>query len=107
MTNLLSRGQAGKRRNDSRRGIMPPMRDLFSLTDEQRRMRDLVRTLARARIAPRTAEVDETEAYPADQPRLLGEQGLMGLSTTEALGGPATGALPFRLAVHELACACP
>ena len=85
---------------------MPPMRDLFSLTDEQRRMRDLVRTLARARIAPRAAEVDETEAYPADQLRLLGEQGLMGLYIPEAFGGSEMGALAFCLAVEEIAWAC-
>jgi alkylation response protein AidB-like acyl-CoA dehydrogenase len=85
---------------------MPPMRDPFYLTDEQRRMRDLVRTLARARIAPRAAEVDETEAYPADQLRLLGEQGLMGLYIPEAFGGSAMGALAFCLAVEEIAWAC-
>src|SRR2546430_12538701 len=37
------------------------MRDLFDLTDEQRQMRDLVRALARERVAPLAAQVDETE----------------------------------------------
>jgi alkylation response protein AidB-like acyl-CoA dehydrogenase len=85
---------------------MPPMHNLFYLTDEQRQMRDLVRALARERIAPRAAEVDETEAYPADQLRLLGEQGLMGLYIPEAFGGSEMGALAFCLAVEEIAWAC-
>jgi alkylation response protein AidB-like acyl-CoA dehydrogenase len=85
---------------------MPPMRDPFYLTDEQRQMRDLVKALARERIAPRAAEVDETEAYPADQLRLLGEHGLMGLYIPEAFGGSELGALAFCLAVEEIAWAC-
>jgi alkylation response protein AidB-like acyl-CoA dehydrogenase len=85
---------------------MPPMRDPFYLTDEQRQMRDLVKALARERIAPRAAEVDETEAYPADQLGLLGEHGLMGLYIPEAFGGSELGALAFCLAVEEIAWAC-
>ncbi len=86
--------------------IMSAMRDLFYLSDEQRQVRDLVRALARGRIAPRAAEVDETEAYPAEQLRLLGEQGLMGLYIPEAYGGTEMGALAFALAVEEIAWAC-
>ncbi len=36
------------------------------LTDEQRELRDLVRTLARERIAPRAAEIDATHEFPWD-----------------------------------------
>ncbi len=85
---------------------MTTMRDGFDLTDEQRRMRDLVRAVARERIAPRAAEVDEIEAYPADQLRRLGEQGLMGLYIPETYGGVEMGALAFCLAVEEIARAC-
>jgi alkylation response protein AidB-like acyl-CoA dehydrogenase len=82
------------------------MRQDFHLTDEQRAMRDLVRSVARDRIAPLAARVDETEVYPAEQLELLGKQGLMGLYIPEAYGGSAMGALAFCIAVEEIAWAC-
>jgi alkylation response protein AidB-like acyl-CoA dehydrogenase len=82
------------------------MRDLLGLTDEQGQMRDLVRVIARERIAPLAARVDETETYPADQLAWLGEQGLMGLYIPETYGGTALGTLAFCLAVEEIAWAC-
>jgi alkylation response protein AidB-like acyl-CoA dehydrogenase len=82
------------------------MRDLFYLTDEQRRMRDLVRAVARERIAPLAAQVDETDTYPADQLTRLGEAGLMGLYIPETHGGSELGTLAFCLAVEEIAWAC-
>src|SRR2546422_5070329 len=82
------------------------MRDLLGLTDEQGQMRDLVRAIARERIAPLAARVDETETYPADQLAWLGEQGLMGLYIPEAYGGTEMGTLAFCLAVEEIAWAC-
>jgi acyl-CoA dehydrogenase len=78
----------------------------FYLTAEQREMRDLMRAIARDRIAPRAAEVDETEAYPEDGLKLLGDQGLMGLYIPEAYGGTDMGTLAFCLAVEEIAWAC-
>src|SRR2546422_2392467 len=82
------------------------MRDDFYLTDEQRGMRELVRAIARDRIAPRAAYVDEAESYPLEQVEGLGEQGLMGLYVPEAYGGPDMGTLAFCLAVEEIAWAC-
>src|SRR5438552_6466488 len=82
------------------------MRDDFYLTDEQRGMRELVRAIARDRIAPRAAYVDEAESYPGEQLEWLGEQGLMGLYIPEAYGGTDMGALAFCLAVEEIAWAC-
>jgi alkylation response protein AidB-like acyl-CoA dehydrogenase len=85
---------------------MTMMRDAFWLSEEERQTRDLTREIARERIAPLAAQVDETEAYPADQLRLLAEQGLMGLFIPEAYGGAGLGALAFCLAVEEIAWAC-
>jgi alkylation response protein AidB-like acyl-CoA dehydrogenase len=82
------------------------MRDAFWLSEEERQTRELARALARERIAPLAAQVDETEAYPAEQLRLLGQQGLMGLYIPEAYGGADLGALAFCLAVEEVAYAC-
>ncbi len=85
---------------------MNAMRDAFWLSDDERQVRDLARALARARIAPLAAQVDETEAYPAEQLALLAGQGMMGLYIPEAYGGAGLGALAFCLAVEEVARAC-
>jgi alkylation response protein AidB-like acyl-CoA dehydrogenase len=69
-------------------------------------VRDLVREIARERIAPRAAVVDETETYPAEGLGVLAAQGMMGLYIPEAYGGAGLGTLAFCLAVEELAWAC-
>src|SRR5678816_4355070 len=82
------------------------MDHLYYLTDEQRAVRDLARQIARDRIAPLAAHVDETGEYPLEQLKLLGDQGLMGLHIPEEYGGAAAGSLAFCLAAEEVAWAC-
>jgi alkylation response protein AidB-like acyl-CoA dehydrogenase len=82
------------------------MSEAFWLTVEEQEARDLTRALARERIAPLAAQVDELEAYPAQQLELLGAQGLMGLYIPEAYGGAGLGAMAFCVAVEEVAWAC-
>ena len=76
------------------------------LTDDQRAIQALARDIAQERLAPRAAHLDETEEYPAEQLRVLGEQGLMGLHIPEEYGGAAAGALAYCLAAEEIARAC-
>jgi alkylation response protein AidB-like acyl-CoA dehydrogenase len=82
------------------------MNQLFYLSDEQRAVRDLARELARERIAPLAARVDETGEYPHEQIKLIAQQGLMGLHVPEEYGGSNAGALAFCLAAEEVAWAC-
>src|SRR5262245_7074977 len=82
------------------------MGELFYLTDEQRAIQSLAREIARERIAPLAAHVDETGAYPEEQLKILGQQGLMGLHIPEEYGGSNAGALAFCLAAEEVAWAC-
>ena len=81
------------------------MRD-FWLSEDERQTRDLARAIARERVAPLAAEVDEQEAYPEASLHHVAEAGLMGLYVPEAYGGAGLGALAFCLAVEELAWAC-
>jgi alkylation response protein AidB-like acyl-CoA dehydrogenase len=76
------------------------------LTDEQRELRDLVRTLARERIAPRAAEIDESHEFPWDVVELYREQGLFGLLFDEEWGGTGTGTLLALVAMEEVAKVC-
>src|SRR3989454_1653698 len=82
------------------------MHQLYYLTDEQRAIQDLAREIARERIAPLAARVDETGEYPHEQLKLLAQQGLMGLHIPEEYGGSGAGALAFCLAAEEVARAC-
>ena len=87
-------------------GDNPAMRDAFSLSEDERQTRALARAIARERIAPRAAAVDETERYPAESLDDLARAGLLGLYVPEAYGGAGLGALAFCLAVEEIAWGC-
>ena len=76
------------------------------LTDEQREIRDLVRDLARERVAPRAAEIDKKGEFPWDIVELFREHELFGLPYDEAYGGTGTGALMVLVAIEELSKVC-
>ena len=76
------------------------------LSEEQREIRELVRTLARERIAPRAGEIDETAEFPWDMVELFREHELFGLPFEERHGGTGTGALVLLVAVEEISKAC-
>src|SRR4029453_15774263 len=82
------------------------MHDAFWLSDEERQTRDLARAISREQVAPRAAQVDEAELYPAESLGQLAQAGLMGLYVPEAYGGAGLGALAFCCAVEEIAWAC-
>jgi alkylation response protein AidB-like acyl-CoA dehydrogenase len=76
------------------------------LTDEQREIRDLVRTLARERVAPRAAEIDKTAEFPWDLVELFREQEVFGILYDEEYGGLGASALMTLVAVEELSKVC-
>ena len=76
------------------------------LTEEQRELRGLVRTLARERIAPRAAEIDESHEFPWDVVELFRESDLFGLFFEERYGGTGTGTLLALVAIEEVSKAC-
>src|SRR5438132_1738313 len=76
------------------------------LSDEQREIRELVRTLARERIAPRAAEIDESHEFPWDVVELFREHDLFALLFDEEWGGTGTGTLLALVAIEELAKVC-
>jgi len=70
------------------------------LTAEQRDLRDLVRALARERIAPRAAEIDASHEFPWDVVELYRENDIFGLFFAEELGGLGTGTLLSLVAIE-------
>ncbi len=76
------------------------------LSDEQLEVRELVRTLARERIAPRAAEIDASHEFPWDVVELFREHGLFGLLFEERFGGSGTGTLLALIVVEEISKVC-
>jgi alkylation response protein AidB-like acyl-CoA dehydrogenase len=76
------------------------------LSEEQREIRDLVRQLARERIAPRAAEIDESHEFPWDIVELYRENDIFGLFFDEEYGGLGTGTLLALIAIEEVSKVC-
>jgi alkylation response protein AidB-like acyl-CoA dehydrogenase len=78
----------------------------FQLTDDQRMIRDLARKVAREKIAPHAADVDERERYPEEAMQAIVEAGLFGIWVPEAYGGSDLGCLALSVVSEEIAWAC-
>jgi len=82
------------------------MKEDFYLTEEQRMIRNLARKVARERIAPHAAYVDESETYPEASIAAILEAGLYGIWVPDEYGGSDLGCLALSLACEEIAWAC-
>ena len=69
-------------------------------------IRDLARKVAREKIAPHAADVDERERYPEEAMRAIIDAGLFAVWVPEAYGGSALGCLALSLVCEEIAWAC-
>jgi len=65
-------------------------------------LRASVRDFAAKEIAPRAAEIDRTNEFPADLWKKLGALGLHGITVEEQYGGSAMGYLAHIVAVEEV-----
>ena len=82
------------------------MSALDPLNDEQREIRELVRTLARERVAPRAAEIDKTGEFPWDIVEVFRENDLFGVLFDEEYGGIGESSLMAFVAIEELSKVC-
>ncbi len=76
------------------------------LSDEQREIRELLRELARERIAPRAAEIDKTAEFPWDVVELFREHEIFGILFDEEYGGLGASALMTLVAIEEVSKVC-
>jgi alkylation response protein AidB-like acyl-CoA dehydrogenase len=85
---------------------MSALAELYTVPQDHLDFRDTIRQIARERIAPRAAEIDERAEYPQDLRQLLAEQDILGLPFEAEHGGTGTGTLMLNMAVEEIAKAC-
>jgi len=75
----------------------------FTLTDEQKNLRDMVREFALQEVKPVAEELDREKRFPYEIVAKLGKLGLMGIPFPEEYGGGGADTLSYVLAVEELA----
>ncbi len=78
----------------------------YFLNEKQKMVRDLARKIAREKIVPMRAELDEKEEFPWDIMKVSAEVGLFGIYIPEEYGGFGGGSFENCLAVEELSRAC-
>ncbi|MFC1914268.1 acyl-CoA dehydrogenase [Chloroflexota bacterium] len=78
----------------------------FSLTEEQKMLRALVRDFAEKELEPVAAQIDEEAKFPAESFRKMAELGLMGIPFPEEYGGSGGGTLGFVIAEEEISRVC-
>ncbi|KLN61188.1 isovaleryl-CoA dehydrogenase [Kiloniella spongiae] len=74
----------------------------FNLGEEIDMLRDSVKAFADAEIAPRAAKIDETNEFPMDLWRKMGDMGLLGITADESYGGSGMGYLAHIVTMEEL-----
>ncbi|WP_290903760.1 isovaleryl-CoA dehydrogenase [Aquabacterium sp.] len=72
------------------------------LGDDIDALRDAVRAFVQRELAPRAAQIDQDNLFPADMWRKLGELGVHGLTVSEEHGGTNLGYLAHMVAMEEI-----
>ena len=71
-------------------------------TEEQIIIRDTIREFAESKIKPRVMEFDESQEFPMEIIRQLGELGFMGIIVPAEYGGAGLGYIEFATIIEEL-----
>ena len=74
----------------------------FALGETIDMLRDTVQAFSAAEIAPRAAEIDRENLFPADLWKKLGDLGLHGMTVSEEYGGSSLGYLAHMVAMEEV-----
>lgn len=74
----------------------------FSLTREQEMLVKTVRDFAEAKVAPRAMELDAKGEFETDLVAVMGQIGLIGLTTSKEFGGSNMGHVARMIAIEEL-----
>ncbi len=75
----------------------------FEFSEQQRMVRDMVRSFAAEELRPGAGARDEKAEFPAEIFRELADLGLLGMLTPERYAGAGMDALSYVLAIEEIA----
>jgi butyryl-CoA dehydrogenase len=78
----------------------------YFLTEQQREIKKLTRTIAEEQVLPVRAALDEKEEFPWEIMKILADAGLFGVYIPEEYGGLSGGILDLCLVVEELSRVC-
>jgi len=82
---------------------MPTQPFLPELNENQIMIRDTIRDFAEKNIRPVIMEYDESQKFPMEIMRQLGELGFMGILVPEEYGGAGLGYIEYAIIIEELA----
>lgn len=74
----------------------------FSLTEEHTMIRQAARDFAQTELLPGVIERDETQTFPTEQIKKLGDLGFMGMMVNPKYGGAGMDTISYVLAMEEL-----
>ena len=74
----------------------------FNLGEEIDMLREAVYQFCQAEIAPRAAQIDQSNEFPMDLWCKLGDMGLLGITVDEQYGGSGMGYLAHSVAMEEI-----
>jgi len=79
------------------------MKDSLYFTEQHLAVREMVRAFARDEVAPVAKRLDDSQEFPWENVRKMGELGLLGIPWPEELGGAGLDIISFIIAIEELA----
>jgi len=74
----------------------------FTLTEEHKMIRDAARDFAQTDLLPAVIERDETQTFPSEQIKKLGELGFLGMMVDPKYGGAGMDTISYVLAMEEI-----
>jgi alkylation response protein AidB-like acyl-CoA dehydrogenase len=74
----------------------------FNLTEEQQAVRDAARDFAQKELLPGVIERDTNQQFPAEQVKMMGELGFMGMMVDPKYGGGGMDTVSYVLAMEEI-----
>jgi len=75
----------------------------FSLSQEQRQIRDTIAEFVDEEVTPRASEIDEQDEFPADLVSELGDLGVMGMPFPMEYDGAGADYHSYAMAIEEIA----
>ncbi|MGS0686133.1 acyl-CoA dehydrogenase family protein [Nakamurella sp. GG22] len=80
--------------------------NLFTLTEDHQAVREAIREIAEAEIAPHAADVDENERFPVEALKALNASGFQAVHISEQYDGAGADAVATVIVIEEVARVC-